>query len=138
MTLHYLDNWKQYLTNDDYKYLIQYVENIVNDIPNDKMIILSGPSRTGKSTLRNDIKTYLGDENCGVFMMSGEIIYNENIKKLGFFCGIDEISNSRKNNVAIVNLIKYKQSFIAETNHIEKVNSNLLDFSKIIQMDYVF
>ena len=70
--------------------------------------------------------------------MSGEIIYNENIKKLGFFYGIDEISSSKKNNIAIINLIKYKQSFISDTNHIEKVNKNLLEFSKIIQMDHIF
>jgi ABC-type lipoprotein export system ATPase subunit len=138
MTLHYLDNWKQYLTNEDYIYLIQYIENIKNNISNDKMIILSGPSRSGKSTLRNDIQKYLGDENCGIFMMSGEIIYNENIKKLGFFCGIDEITNSKKNNIAIINLIKYKQSLIAETNHLERLNNNLLEFSKIINMDNIF
>ena len=39
-----------------YNYLIQYVENIKNNIQNDKMIILSGPGRTGKSTLEKDIR----------------------------------------------------------------------------------
>ena len=52
MALHHLDIWKQYLTNNDYNYLIQYIKNIKNNISNDKMIILSGPSRTGKSTLK--------------------------------------------------------------------------------------
>ena len=138
MEIHYLDNWKQYLTDNDYKYLIQYVENIKNNIPNDKMIILSGPGKTGKSTLKNDIQTYLGDDFCGIYMMSGEIIYSENIKKLGFFSGIDEIYRSKKNNTAIINLIKYKQSFISDTNHIERVNNKLLEFSKIIKMDHIF
>ena len=128
MALHHLDNWKQYLTNYDYSYLIQYIENIKNNVSNDKMIILSGPSRTGKSTLINDIHKYLGDEICGVFMMSGEIIYYENIKKLGFFHGIDEICSSKKNNIAIINLIKYKQSLLSETNNIERVNNKLLEF----------
>ena len=138
MALHDLNNWKQYLTNDDYNYLIQFVENIKNNIPNDKMIILSGPPRSGKSTLKNDIQQYLGDDNCGPMMMSGEIIYNENIKKLGLFCGIDEIGRSKKNNIAIINLIKYKQSLIADTNNIEKVNNKLLEFAKIIKMEHVF
>jgi ABC-type lipoprotein export system ATPase subunit len=138
MALHHLDNWKQYLTNDDYNYLIQFVENIKNNISNDKLIILSGPSRTGKSTLKNDIQQYLSDEICGQMMMSGEIIYNENIKKLGFFCGIDEIGSSKKNNIAIINLIKYKQSLLADTNNIERVNNKLLEFSKIIKMEHVF
>jgi len=140
MTLHHLNNWNQYLTNDDYNYLIQFVENIKNDIPNDKMIILYGPGRTGKTTLKNDIQEYLGDETCGpmMMMMPGEIIYNENIKKLGLFCGIDEIRRSKKNNIAIINLIKYKQSLLADTNNIERVNNKLLEFSKIIKMEHVF
>ena len=140
MTLHHLNNWKQFLTNDDYNYLIQFVENIKNNIPNDKMIILYGPGRNGKTTLKNDIQQYLGDETCGpmMMMMPGEIIYNENIKKLGLFSGIDEIRNSKKNNIAIINLIKYKQSLLADTNNIEKVNNKLLEFSKIIKMEHVF
>jgi hypothetical protein len=139
MTTHYLDNWKQYLTNDDYNYLIQYVENIKNNIQNDKMIILSGPGRTGKSTLERDIRTYLGDENCDAFLcMSCDFIYNETIKPLGFFCGIDSISRSKKTNQAIINFIKYKQSFIASTIHIESVNNKLLEHSKIINMTHIF
>ena len=138
MALHHLDNWKQYLTNDDYNYLIQFVENIKNNISNDKMIILSGPARTGKSTLKNDIQEYLSDEICGGMPMSGDIIYFENINKLGFFCGIDEIRTSKKTNTAITNLIKYKQSLLADTNNIERVNIKLLEFSKIIKMEHVF
>jgi len=138
--VHHLDNWKQYLTNDDYNYLIQFVENVKNNISNDKMIILSGPPRSGKSTLKNDIQQYLGNEICCNMLTYhvGEIIYNENIKKLGFFCGIDEIRRSKKTNTAIINLIKYKQSFLADTNYIEKVNNKLLEFSKIINMEHVF
>jgi hypothetical protein len=136
MALHYLDNWKQYLTNDDFNYLIQFVENVKNNIPNDKMIILYGPARTGKSTLKNDIQEYLGNEICGNMPMLGDIIYFEN--KLGFFCGIDGILSSKKTNNAIINLIKYKQSLLADTNNIEKVHNKLLEFSKIIKMEHVF
>ena len=138
MTTHYLDNWKQYLSADDYNYLIQYVENIKNNIQNDKMIILSGPGRTGKSTLERDIRTYLGDKNCGDFSMTCDFIYNETIKPLGFFCGIDIISRSKKTNQAIINFIKYKQSFIASTIHIEKVNTKLLEHSRTINMTHIF
>ena len=70
--------------------------------------------------------------------MSGDIIYLETIKPLGFFNGIDEISKSKKNNQAIINFIKYKQSFIADTNNIEKVNNKLLEHSKIIMMTHIF
>ena len=125
MTQHQLDNWKQYLSEDDYNYLIQYIENIKHNILNDKMIILYGPGGSGKTTLKNDIQKYLGDDMCENFMMSGDIIYKQNIKKLGFFCLNDEIKIKEKNNIAIINLIKYKQSFIADTIQIERVNNNL-------------
>jgi ABC-type lipoprotein export system ATPase subunit len=138
MAAHCLDSWKQYLTEDDYSYLIQYIENVKNDISNDKMIILSGPSSTGKTTLKNDIQTYLGNEKCGAYVFPGEIIYNENIKKLGFFCGIDALTINTKNNNAIINYIKYKQSFISDTTYIERVNSKLLEYSRVIKMTHVF
>jgi ABC-type phosphate/phosphonate transport system ATPase subunit len=138
MTTNKLDNWKQHLTSGDYNYLIQYVDNIKNNIPNHKMIILSGPSRSGKSTLQKDITSYIGHEKCGEYSMSCDFIYDENIKPLGFFCGIDGISKSKKNNRAIINYIKYKQSFIASTIHIEKVNNKLIEHSKIITMTHVF
>jgi len=138
MTTHYLDSWKQYLTSSDYDYLIQFVENIKNKMPNDKMIILSGPGRTGKSTLQKDITTYLGIEDCGHCYMNCDFIYDETIQPLMFFCGIDSISRSKKSNRAIINFIKYKQSFITDTNHIEKVNSKLLEYSKVIMMTHIF
>lgn len=133
-----MDNWDQYLTTEDYSYLIQYIENIKNGISNDKMIILVGVARTGKSTLKKNIVSYLGNDLCGYFPMSCDFIYNEIIKPLGFFCDISEISSSKKNNQAIINFIKYKQSFIADTDDIEKVNKKLLEHSKIIMMTHVF
>ena len=138
MNIHPLHMWSQYLTQVDYAYLIQYVENVISNTSNDKMIILSGGQRTGKSTLKNDICNYLGYELCGEYPMSGEFIYDENIKKLGFFCGIDDISRSKKNNQAIINFIKYKQSFIADTIHIERVNDTLLEHCRVIKMEHVF
>jgi hypothetical protein len=138
MTQHQLYNWKQYLSDDDYNYLIQYIENIKHNISNDKMIILYGTGGTGKTNLKKDIQKYLGNETCENYKMSGDIIYNENIKRLGFFCLMEEPKISKKNNRAIINLIKYKQSFIADTFQIERVNINLLEFSRIIEMNHIF
>jgi ABC-type phosphate/phosphonate transport system ATPase subunit len=138
MSAHPLHHWSQYLTPEDYVYVIQYIYNVKNNVSNDKMIILSGESRTGKSTLKIDICNYLGDDLCGNYLMSGELIYEKTIKPLVFFCGIDEISGNKKTNQAIINFIKYKQSFIADTNHIERVNTDLLEHCKIITMKHVF
>ena len=133
-----ITSWEQYLTNEDYVYLIKYIENIKNGISNDKMIILAGPGRSGKSTLKKHIISYLSDDLCEYYPMSCDFIYCETIKPLGFFNGIDEISKSKKNNQAIINFIKYKQSFIADTNNIERVNNKLLEHSKIITMTHIF
>jgi predicted AAA+ superfamily ATPase len=138
MVAHFLENWKQYLMEEDYNYLIEYIENIKNNKINDKMIIFTGPSRTGKSYLIKEIKNYIGKENYGEYINPLEIFYNENIKKLWFLCGIDEISYKNHNNKALINLIKYKQSIIADTCRLENVNKELLDYCKIIKFDHVF
>ena len=143
MTQHQLNSWSQYLKADDYEFLIQYVENVKNGTINDKMIILAGPGRTGKTTLQNDIKRYLnlsGQELWAQWPVrsAGDVMYNENIRRLGFLTGIEEIYRSKKSNQAIVNFIKYKQSFIADALCIEKVNKILLEHVRIIHMTHVF
>jgi hypothetical protein len=80
----------------------------------------------------------LGEELCGECPISGDLIYNENIKRLGFFCGIDEIDKAKKNVPAILNFIKYKQSFIADTLDIDRVDERFLDYSRVISMAHVF
>jgi hypothetical protein len=123
--------------------LIQYVENIKNETPNDVMLVLAGPGRTGKTTLQNDIKSYLnllGKELWVQWPVSsvGNIIYNENIRTLSFLTGIEEIYRSRKSNQAIVNFIKFKQSFIADTTCVDKINNILTNHIKIVYMTHVF
>lgn len=142
MEKHYLDNWSQYLSEEDYNYLIEYVENVRNNIPNDKMIILCGPPRTGKSTLQNDISKYLGYELCAFYPISGEIIYEENIRRLILFFEMDDSLYGRKIFRALINFIKYKQSFISIASNIYIINNKLLDklleHCKVINMVHVF
>jgi ABC-type uncharacterized transport system ATPase subunit len=140
MTQHELNSWSQYLTADDYDFLIKYVENVKNGIPNDKMIVLAGQARTGKTTLQNEIKSYLGEELWQQWPVrsAGDMIYDEKIRRVGFFTGIDEIYRSRKSNQAIVNFIKFKQSFIADTNNADKINDILSNHIRIIYMTHVF
>lgn len=127
--------WRDLLLPGDFDYLIRFIENVKNCKPNDKMIIIhSGRKLVGKpGTLKSEIISYLGKELCGTYFMSGEIIYNENIKRLAFLSGLDEVPY-RTNN-AIVNLIKYKQSFIADTDHVDRIDKRLVQFSHIILID---
>ena len=64
------------------------------------MIILTGPARTGNSTLQNEIKEYLGNELCENWPVTSpeSALYYEHIKLLGLFSGIDAIYRSKKTN----------------------------------------
>jgi ABC-type branched-subunit amino acid transport system ATPase component len=130
-------DWSLYLKPAHYEYLVQYIENIKHGLPNDKMIILAGEPRTGKSTLMNDIAFYLGTELCGNFPMS--CAFNENNKKLGFLHGLDDSGVCTDKNIqTIVNFIKNKQSFIACVQDELNVSYDLTDHCYVIQMDHVF
>ena len=134
-----MHDWSQYLKPADYEYLVQYIENVKHGVPNDKMILLAGEARTGKSTLMNDVQSYLGDKLCGTFPISCEFIFHENIKKLGFFHGLDDAGAcTDRITQAIINLIKYKQSFIASVQDELNVSFDLMDHCYVIQMDHVF
>jgi len=134
-----MHDWSEYVKPADFEYLNQYVENVKNGVPNSKMILLAGAARTGKSTLMNDIQAYLGDKLCGPLPISCEFIYNETIKKLGFLHGLDDSNGcSDKYTQAIINLVKYKQSFIAAVNDQDKVSYELLDHCYVIEMEHVF
>lgn len=129
--------WRDLLWPEDFDYLIRFIENVKHNKPNDKMIIISSSrDLVGKpGTLKSEIISYLGKELCGTYFMSGEIIYNENIKRLAFLSGLDEVPY-RANN-AIINLIKYRQSFIAETDHVERIDQRLLQRSRVILIDFL-
>uniref|UniRef100_A0A6C0I300 Uncharacterized protein n=1 Tax=viral metagenome TaxID=1070528 RepID=A0A6C0I300_9ZZZZ len=134
-----MHDWSQYLNPADYEYLNQYIENVKKGVPNDKMILLSGGPGTGKSTLMDDIAQYLGDKLCGDFSNSCDFIYNENIKKLGLFRSL-EIGGDHSNRLtqAVINFIKYKQSFIAAVQDQDTLSYELLDHCFVIEMEHVF
>jgi Cdc6-like AAA superfamily ATPase len=139
MSTHVLQPWSQYLSADAYELLICYVENVKNGIPNDHMLILCGPGRTGKTVLMNEVTEYLGDDVCGPVPVSmKDIIFSEHIQRLGLLEGLEEMYGSKKTVNAIVNLIRYKQSFIAAICDLDKVPQKILEHSQVIHMTHVF
>jgi len=129
-------NWKQFLTYEDYNYLVNFIENIQNNIPNDKMIILSGSknSKNCKSLLINEIMIQIGPNN----FLDSTILINDNpffepIRKLIYFTGIETWKN-KKNIQLLLNVLQYKQSIITDTNKVEEINVDILNKSRIIQM----
>ena len=133
---HPLNNWKPYLSNEDFMYLINFVENIKVNLPNNKIIILSGKrGRNGKSTLLNEISLYLGKENVISCDSNGSAFLQPIVKLI-------QVADIERYNIKyvqqLVNTIQYKQSVISDTNYITKVDKKILDNSKIIQMNHVF
>jgi hypothetical protein len=131
-----LDNWKPYLNEEDFEYLINYVENSKNNLPNNKFLILLGNGgANGKSTLITEIENYLGNENfrrCDTYGSA----FLEPIVKLIHISAIDEYK--KKYIQQLKNVIQYGQSIIAETNDIKKIHKNLLDCVRIIKMEHKF
>lgn len=136
MTTAPLGRWERYLTAEDYRYLMQFVQNVKLGFPNDKMLILYGTGRNGKTTLIKEICEYLGEENCGDF--PDNILGYENIPKLGIYQDFTDIGAEDIKINIIVNLIKYKQSLIAETCIIGDVDPRILERSRVINMEHIF
>lgn len=133
---HSLNNWQSYLLEEDFKFLINYVENCKNNLPNDKFLILLGNGgANGKSTLITEISNYIGNENFRKCDTNGSA-FNEPIVKLIHIPGIDDYN--KKYIQQLKNVIQYGQSIIADTNNIKKIHKNLLDCIKIIKMEHKF
>lgn len=148
MATNTLHQWAPYLNGEDLTYLIQYIENIKNGVPNDKMIILYGPGPSGKTTLMREIKTYLGDDFCGEEYHPNKLIEEDNIKPLIFLDEgtLDDTVRYAKHRYntnrikvnSIVNFIKFGVSFIIATNEIDTINTKIIENSKIIMMNHCF
>jgi hypothetical protein len=143
-TLDAFQGWQQYLHQEDFEYLIQYIYNIKNGIPNDRMIILFGYGCNGKTTLMDEIESNLGDELCGCEFDLSELIYQENIKPLILLRDglIDRTLGNYKRNRNLANSIKnftnYGISFIIAANGIDIINQKILEHSRIIEMTHRF
>ena len=133
---HALDNWKPYLIQEDFQYLINYIENCKNNLPNNKLLILFGNGgANGKTTLIKDISNYIGNDNFNKCFTDGSA-FLQPIVKLIHIQGIDEYK--QKYVQQLINVIQYGQSIIAETNDIEQINKNLLDYIRVIKMEHIF
>lgn len=133
---HELNLWKQYLNEKDHEYLINYVDNIKNNILNYKLLILLGnEGANGKSTLINQISNYIGKENFRKCDTYGSA-FLEPIVKLVHIPAINDYK--KKYIQQLINVIQYGQSVIAETNDFDKIDKDLLNYVKIIHMDHRF
>jgi ABC-type phosphate/phosphonate transport system ATPase subunit len=139
-----LEGWFRYLKQEDFEYLIQYIENIKNGIPNHEMIILFGHGCNGKTTLINEIITHLGDELINEVYDVRELICEEDIRPLVLLR--EEILHRTTQNYkyirtfanAVINFINYGVSFIGIAYQLDTVNERILEHSRIIEMTHRF
>ena len=133
----FLVSWKPYLNEKDYEFLLNFVNNMENNIPNDKILILHGKSGTGKTTMINEIKNKIGIRNFHEnSFIEGEFFFKE--KKLGLHIyGIHEYQN-RKYLEIIKNIFESNISIISDTNCIQSIHTEILENSYVIKMDHCF
>jgi len=154
-----LYKWKKYLSDEDYNYLVQFVDNMRNGVRNDKMIILRGPTKSGKTTLLENIYSYVVKDAWNDSDERQILLENEKLRPIQnnskpkssypsfeirkkFSCYFFKGNNffPRKDDKMLKILIKnsFFKSRITETDDIEKVNKELLDISRIIKLERVF
>ena len=137
--VHILHSWKQYLTKDNYTFLLQFVENAKNHIPNEKVLILSGIGRNGKTTLMHEIMFYIGSQycyecnepQCGVFKKSPR-------QMVLIHGGIEYFKHDNENTKQLLDLIEKQRSIICDTSKLDLVDPFIFDKAYIINMKHIF
>ena len=135
---HVLDKWKPYLAEEDYEYLISYVEKCKNNLPNHKLLLLFGEGGNGKSTLITEIEKYVDNDS---FIKgdttSGHASGFEPIVKI---VHVRAIENYKKEYLQklLRDVVDYGQSVIAEISRMEQIGENILDIVRIIKMEHRF
>jgi len=139
MKKHILHSWKQYLSKSDYKTIIQFVENAKKRLPNEKILMLSGTGKNGKTVLMNEIMFYIGIQDCYECNEPRYAVFKDSTKN-NFIIhgGIEVFKPNEDNTKQLLNLVDKKCSIICDTNNLDLVESNIFDKAIIINMKHIF
>jgi hypothetical protein len=118
--------FKNYMQNDYYNYLYEYIENIKNNIKNEKIIIIVGTGRSSITTIIDDIEKYMGKKYCYKNIFEK---YNTDNKLL-----ILDLAITNKNIDILNNLIDNNISIIGTSYNVTEINESLNKISKIINI----
>jgi len=125
-----------YLTEDQQDHILDFVNNAKNGMKNDKMIILLGSGKNGKTSLVEEIKREL-DSYCENLKLSN-LINNPTRKMI-----ILDNDNLFRMRVSERELLQYfifdgKENIIATADSLKSISVDILDHSLVIQMEHVF
>jgi predicted AAA+ superfamily ATPase len=126
-----------FLSGDDQDYITTFVNNATNNLKNDKMIILLGSGKNGKTSLLNEIKRELDDDDFYCVRLNFGDFLNKPRRKMVF---LDDGWLFRSKDI---NTLKYlvtnkTENIIATANTLTEIDCGLLEQSRIIRMTHVF
>ena len=125
-----------YLTEDQQDHILNFINNAKNGMKNDKMIILLGSGKNGKTSLMNEIKREL-DSYCDNFKLRN-LINNPTRKMI-----ILDNDNLFRMRVSEQEILYYlicdrKENIIASANSLKSIPDYILDHSLVINMKHTF
>jgi len=131
----FLDQWKPYMEASDFQKLYTYLERTNNNLPNDTILLIIGPARTGKTTLLKQIVEFIGESN---IMNMFDFKLSSRLPKLFLIDEQCKGKNKRLNQM-VQNLISFKQSVIYTGLYWKGVfNDDVNNNVCIIHMKHVF
>ena len=131
----FLDQWKPYMESSDFQKLHAYLERAKNNLPNDTILLIIGPARSGKTTLLNQIVGFIGESN---IMNMRDFKLSSQLPKL-FLIGEQCKGKNKRLNQMVKNLISFKQSIIYAGIYWKGVfNDDVNNNVCIINMKHVF
>ena len=126
-----------YLSNNEQDQLSEFINHAANNLKNDKMIILLGSGKNGKTSLMNEIKRHLNDESLYCVRLNLGDFLNKPHRKMVF---LDDGWLCRSKDTCTLKylLTNKTENIIATANTLTGIDDGLLEKSIIIRMKHVF
>tara|TARA_A100001011_G_C14067105_1_gene738629 strand:+ start:189 stop:578 length:390 start_codon:yes stop_codon:yes gene_type:complete len=112
--------WEKYLNDDDFKYLMDFVNNIENGNKNDKILLLCGSGRNGKSFMMEQMKNHFANNIVTIDEHKIDAISGEEFNrwngllghgKTSFIAGVNTTYNIEDSLMSNCHLINMKHKF---------------------------